>query len=503
MQVYFSHSYRDVEINQYFFSQLRDQEFRLFADQKSPTWCVAKLERYIHGLSAFLSIVPRRRSDDRAITFSPYIGYELNLARRSGVPRLIFIDDEVLSTHRPRLPRDAIPFVRESPASDRFRHGEVIRKFKRQLEERSGYFRERNYRDRSVAVIASEPKFSPAIDDVMDVLRSNAYNPKKISTKQLSNILDEANQIESILDSEFCVFLLDTGVTPAHVALAVAHTHCVPSIRLQYDPTVKKPDAAASGRIHWAERSHLVSAFEEQLRSYRTGFVEALDIGAIREIGTTNRDPRPEELWDLNDGPALINHINYLHPQIEEIVNRVRRKTLGSFVDMDLQVICSLLYNEIKDCHFAYEHERPSSVKGKQAIRTVDQIWNDKAATCLDLACLFASLLRAAGLTSFIAIVTRPDRSHALSGFWQRSAIRWDGPASLAEIRRALKSAELVVFETTGAVEYEGTVGDETRAERREGLRMLDFPAARIAAERMLFSEVRLRHFVEVSSRPS
>ena len=57
MQIYFSHSYRDVEINTYFFGLLKEQGLELFADQKSPTWCVAKLERYIHGLAGFLSIV--------------------------------------------------------------------------------------------------------------------------------------------------------------------------------------------------------------------------------------------------------------------------------------------------------------------------------------------------------------------------------------------------------------------------------------------------------------
>jgi len=53
MQIYFSHSYRDVEVNTYFFDALIEQKFELFADQKSPTWCVAKLERISTTCPAF------------------------------------------------------------------------------------------------------------------------------------------------------------------------------------------------------------------------------------------------------------------------------------------------------------------------------------------------------------------------------------------------------------------------------------------------------------------
>jgi hypothetical protein len=155
MQVYFSHSYRDVEINSYFFSVLKEQEIELFADQKSPTWCVAKLERYIHELTGFLSIVPRRAAADGALTYSPYIGYELSLARRSRVPRLMFVDDEVLNRYRVRFPKDAIPFVRSSPASDRFRHIEAISDFRGGIEKAWSNRRENVSRSISYSCLSS------------------------------------------------------------------------------------------------------------------------------------------------------------------------------------------------------------------------------------------------------------------------------------------------------------------------------------------------------------
>ena len=60
MQVYFSHSYRDIAINSYFLQYLIDEEIPLQADQKSDIWCVAKLERYLSECSGFVSIIPRR-----------------------------------------------------------------------------------------------------------------------------------------------------------------------------------------------------------------------------------------------------------------------------------------------------------------------------------------------------------------------------------------------------------------------------------------------------------
>jgi hypothetical protein len=91
-KVYFSHSYRDRSINSYFLDLFVRGDFALIAEQKSSTWCVAKLERYMLESSGFVSIIPRRTSTGR-LGYSPYIGHELALARRAGVPRLLFVDN--------------------------------------------------------------------------------------------------------------------------------------------------------------------------------------------------------------------------------------------------------------------------------------------------------------------------------------------------------------------------------------------------------------------------
>jgi hypothetical protein len=91
IQVYFSHSYRDRAINAPFLEQFVDEEIPLVADQKSDVWCVAKLERYMRETAGFVSIIPRRGSETDPGSYSPYIGYELNLARRARVPRQLGI----------------------------------------------------------------------------------------------------------------------------------------------------------------------------------------------------------------------------------------------------------------------------------------------------------------------------------------------------------------------------------------------------------------------------
>ena len=113
MDVYFSHSYRDVAINGYFLGLFVEETIALQADQKTDVWCIAKLERYLRETDGFVSIIPARPGDDGPGGYSPYIGQELLLARRARVPRLLFVDDRVLARHRLDFPEDAVPFDAE------------------------------------------------------------------------------------------------------------------------------------------------------------------------------------------------------------------------------------------------------------------------------------------------------------------------------------------------------------------------------------------------------
>ena len=70
---------------------------------------------------------------------------------------------------------------------------------------------------------------------------------------------------------------------------------------------------------------------------------------------------------------------------------------------------------------------------------------------------------------------------------------------TLGELRGSVTRGEIVLFETTGAVEAHKEVGAETEAERKEGDSLLDFRTAKNAVKRLLFQDgIELRHFVDV-----
>jgi hypothetical protein len=179
---------------------------------------------------------------------------------------------------------------------------------------------------------------------MMDVLRGKAYDPRPIIPIRLAAALDDVELLEAILSSEMCVFLLDQQVSYADVLLAMAHAHCVPSIRLQYDPTAERVGAAAeTGRIRWANSGDVLPAFRDQVDSYRMGLVRAISSQDVRKIGTTQRTPRPEQLWDPNDYPALMNHINPATPLIRDFSMKSAGVPSG-FVNADPLEVCTLLY---------------------------------------------------------------------------------------------------------------------------------------------------------------
>ncbi len=462
MELYFSHSYRDVSINSYFVNELAASGFKLLADQKSPVWCVAKLERYIAELPGFLSIIPRRQAADGTVSYSAYIGHELSLARRSGVPRLLFVDDGVLARHRDRFPADAIPFVADVPARDRRRHEEKIRSFRDRLEKYAAR-PSRRFRDRQATLVAAPGKvIADAAHSVADVLTTTGFDVKLVRGKQDLAGFEDVGLFESLLASELCVFLLDTKLSAADVLMGMAFAHSIPSIRLQYDRSATTCEPTLSGRLPWSRTVDLVGEFEKQLHGFRSGFVEAVSLAehsntteAVRSIGTTRWTPTPQQLWKFDDPLALRAHVSYLHPNVlDEVdrVNRLHRTTLAarSGRGQDLE-ICVELFRQLKRLHLAYELEPQSLTPDEQAIRTPGDIFNSRAATCIDIACLFASLLGAVGLNPVIVLLVEGAFGHALVGYRAVNARELPPLPTMTDLQAAVDVQDLVLFEPTGS----------------------------------------------------
>ena len=163
-------------------------------------------------------------------------------------------------------------------------------------------------------------------------------------------------------------------------------------------------------------------------------------------------------------------------------------------------LLCRKVYDRIKRDRFYYALEPASARKSVQRIRSPNEIDALNCATCLDLACLFASMLESAHQPPVIVVTDSQAGAHALGGYKTPDAPYWAANPTLGDLRGAVRRGELVVFETTGAVEARGrTVAAETEEERREGGGMLDYRTAKEAANRLLhLNELELRHFIDV-----
>jgi hypothetical protein len=495
MDLYFSHSYRDERINEYFCNEFGEHGFKLYADQKSPVWCVAKLERYLDELTGFISIIPRRATDDGSLAYSPYIGHELSLARRGRVPRLLFVDDDLLGRFPRAFPGDAVPFVYGSPESGQFRHRQALESFRDRLRDRHS-IRHRVFKDRQATILtAIDERNLDAAEGVREALSRN-YQVTFFRRDEIGNAFDNNALIERLLASELCVFLSSSELGNTDIANAMAHAEFVPSIRLLYVPDSTDTQPSLSGQISWAKVEDLLRVFQEQLDGFRQGFVNAVN---LVKIGTTAWSPASRNLWDPHDGAALANHLAPSDPFVRDRVEIVG-KMLGGLISMvdrtQVWGVVRALYDELKRRHFYYERELKMS-GALQAIRTPADISRAGSATCIDVTCLFASLLQAANQTPLIAVIEieqeGKSRAHSLVGYLPPSGLALPEEAALEDLRAALDHEDAIFLESTGFLESEQPVGAETAEERLSGGNVLDFVTARQAAERLIKSDIGLR----------
>lgn len=511
-QVYFSHSYRDVSINSYFLDRFLREDIALWADQKTDVWCVAKLERYLLESSGFVSIIPSRASAEGQLVYSQYIGYELTLARRSRVHRLLFVDDLILNRYRSDFPEDAVPFVSDRPERDSNLHDESIRVFKQKLENAS-FPPIRPHSARLATLVVPERKILlHAADGVADILRSEGYEVRALKGQVLQKAFDDIRLLESLLSSEICVFVLGDRLSYANVTLAMAHAHCIPCMRLRYDCQATDCQPSLSGMIRWSSTDQLVMEFSRQLDSFRKDFKMPIEIAkssnateAARSVGTMQWSTEQEHTWDPMDGSALINHLKPEYSFVQDEVSRVRSQ-LGRSLGKDLSrrssiEICRHLYDGIKRHRFIYEFEPQPILGQQQAIRTPNLIETHKCATCIDLACLFVSLLEAAYQQPIVVVLDGPGFAHALVGYRALDEPPWESEQGIGDLRGAITRGDLVLFEPTGAAEAERAIENESEKEHQEGEQMLDFMAAKEAAKSLLSKhDITVRYIADVCS---
>lgn len=109
--------------------------------------------------------------------------------------------------------------------------------------------------------------------------------------------------------------------------------------------------------------------------------------------------------------------------------------------------LAAAIYSAVAELALFYAEPPVSFERRGQKVRRPSTIVSDKLATCLDTSLLFAASLEAAGLNPTLLMFD----GHAAAGVWIvpkffPTAVEQD----LVEVRKALASRELVVFETTG-----------------------------------------------------
>lgn len=90
----------------------------------------------------------------------------------------------------------------------------------------------------------------------------------------------------------------------------------------------------------------------------------------------------------------------------------------AAVVDPQVQAIWAAIQH---DCSLAYINPPPSYSSQSQRLRTPTQILNGKAATCIDLALLFASCLEYIGVYPVIFLIA----GHAFPGYWRSDRAWW------------------------------------------------------------------------------
>jgi hypothetical protein len=509
MHYYFSHSYRDVAVNAYFLEHLVQDDIPLRADQKSNIWCVAKLERYMFETSGFISVIPRRASDTDSAGYSPYIAQELDLARRARVPRLLFVERQVLQRHVTRFPQDAVPFDAAKPERDADLHLQAIRRFMHDARDVLPPLHALRRTDEATVLLDDLPVLRHACSEVEELLRRAGFAVKRVDLGRNEPAMDNVRLLEWMWSSALCVFLLGPRPAQAQLALAMAYAHCIPSLRLLHDPAATTTEPTLYGGISWKNEADLLVAFGHQIESFRGGMVQPLEMArdegsaaaVVRQLGTTRWTADKQQLWTMTDGPGLVRHVSTADSLVQDEITRAQRldrKAFGQAAGRERDfLVCRALYDQFKRHRFVYEIEaREGTPAGMQKIRTPALIAQSSAATCLDMACLFAAMLEAAGLNPLLLLLSVGTASHAVVGYRASYEPPWPDQ-TLGVVRHACSAGDAVIFEATGAVEADSAVTEEERDERHD--KLLDYMAAQDVAVRLLQrADTRLVYLLDV-----
>lgn len=207
-----------------------------------------------------------------------------------------------------------------------------------------------------------------------------------------------------------------------------------------------------------------------RLRNEQETFVEKsceIELLARNEWGGNEYMPELLAAFVTPNDPAVSKHV--LKQASTVLAHAGRNNSFDGYESNSrsrVWEVASAIWSAVVGSKISYALPPPSFESEGQKIRTPSMVMDQGLATCLDSALLFASSLEQAGLNPVVCLL----KDHALAGVWLQpeefSALLVDDAST---IRKRIALKELVLFETTLALEYPA-VSFSASADKAESL---------------------------------
>ena len=222
-------------------------------------------------------------------------------------------------------------------------------------------------------------------------------------------------------------------------ALKQGETYAVSNISLEYKPDViagftEAVKGTITGSLYFDEECIGVTSVMADLRPYD-------------EISNFDKDERLRAAFVTPNHPEVIRLLSKVSDLKGE---RYGHYSITSYQSdrQDVENTVRCIYEVIQQQEIAYVITKPGYYAGHQRIRLVSEIMEEKQGNCLDMTCLFASVLEAAGINPVMVITV----DHAFVGFWTEDIHMSQAVCQDKELiynTLTQKRAELVLIECT------------------------------------------------------
>jgi hypothetical protein len=178
------------------------------------------------------------------------------------------------------------------------------------------------------------------------------------------------------------------------------------------------------------------------------------NLDSVRRAKRRLTSTKQEAEWNAEEKTTLARLILPTCPGIEHVLNQLRNSLEGGLFKLTADELAEGLYAELALRKFTYEYE-PYSPRNAQRVRLAEQLLSGirpSAATCLDLALLFAAGVEAGHGHPLIfhLIHNFGHVAHAMTGYWVAAGSHDRVLLDARLVQAKIQSGEIAVVETTG-----------------------------------------------------